>query len=509
MTATQLTGREFQRVSLDRSGRQKSNAQQHTENLAQGPDWGITQWGPAYSEVGSASRHRRKARADFPQLLEDLTSGSFGAQVLVLWEASRGSRELEEWLPLLRACEGARVMIGVTNIERLFRPWVARDRHDLIDLANDAELESAQISQRTGRDAASAAEAGRPHGKCPYGYQRSFDPESGQVKWSPHPEESAVVVELFERLARGESLAGIARSFQEQGHCSRGSRNVPARPFLPQTLRGMALAPVYAGLRVHEPGHAARAHRGTRGATHRGSWDALVPDELFYAVKARLTDPSRSTVRPGRGVHLLSMLATCGAVNERGEVCGSPLVVTYRKGPKAYQCHQRGCVKVKAQPLEDWATRQVLGLLSAPDVFDALLDAGTSEDLQEARDAVARLSAERVELLARLAAEDDDDPEVLEAKARRVRRQLLEAEQRAAALSTPVALRGLITPGPHAAAQWEDATMATKREVIRGLFSDRLLGPLSVARQTPGTRPGREPIEARVRLNGEPLPLEG
>lgn len=152
MTATQtkhqLTGRDFLRVSDDKSGQARSNTQQHADNLAQGEDWGVTSWLPSYQEVGSASKHRRKARADFPQLLADLESGAFGADVLVLWEASRGSRELEEWLPLLKACERAQVMVGVTNLERLFRPWKAQDRHDLIDLANDAELEVARWSNR-------------------------------------------------------------------------------------------------------------------------------------------------------------------------------------------------------------------------------------------------------------------------------------------------------------------------------------------------------------------------
>lgn len=49
----------------------------------------------------SASRYASKARDDFARLVEDLESGAFGADVLVLWENSRYSRRTSEWLHLM------------------------------------------------------------------------------------------------------------------------------------------------------------------------------------------------------------------------------------------------------------------------------------------------------------------------------------------------------------------------------------------------------------------------
>jgi hypothetical protein len=192
------------------------------------------------------------------------------------------------------------------------------------------------------------------------------------------------------------------------------------------------------------------------------------------------------------------MIATC-------DVCHGPLAVTFRGGPRAYKCRAKWCVHIAADDLDRWVEEELLRFLSREDVFAALVRDVSSADLQAARDAVARLSAERVELLARL--EEDDDPEVLEAKARRVRRLLLEAEDRVAELTTPVKLRGLITPGAGARAEWADATMARKREVVRELFVTELLGVLSVARH-PGTRATQVPVADRVRLDGEPLDQE-
>ncbi|MFE3325823.1 hypothetical protein [Streptomyces sp. NPDC059176] len=52
---------------------------------------GIT-LGKPYKDIGSASRYAKKARNDFERLLADLRNDRFGADLLWLWESSRGSR---------------------------------------------------------------------------------------------------------------------------------------------------------------------------------------------------------------------------------------------------------------------------------------------------------------------------------------------------------------------------------------------------------------------------------
>src|SRR6516164_7435358 len=64
-----------------------------------------------YTDTESASRHAAKAREDWPQLRADITTGR--AQVIWLWESSRGDRRASTWLAMLEDCRAAGVRIYV------------------------------------------------------------------------------------------------------------------------------------------------------------------------------------------------------------------------------------------------------------------------------------------------------------------------------------------------------------------------------------------------------------
>ena len=86
-TTTALrTAREYLRVSMDRSGRERSNDEQHADNQreAEANGWAL---GEHYADVGSASRYATKARGNFETLVADLAADRFGAEVLILWES--------------------------------------------------------------------------------------------------------------------------------------------------------------------------------------------------------------------------------------------------------------------------------------------------------------------------------------------------------------------------------------------------------------------------------------
>ena len=103
------TGREYLRVSLDRSGRARSIEEQHNDNLAAAEARGVTLGTPYRDESISASRYSTKIRDGFGQLLADLEHGRFGAEELWLWESSRGSRKVGEWVTLIELCEQQQV----------------------------------------------------------------------------------------------------------------------------------------------------------------------------------------------------------------------------------------------------------------------------------------------------------------------------------------------------------------------------------------------------------------
>ena len=121
--------------------------------------------------------------------------------------------------------------IHVTSHGRTYDLTNPRDRRTLQEDGTDAEYESGKLSTRAKRHTTANAVDGRPHGRIPFGYRRTYDPTNGRLAGQePEPAEAAVVVEMFERLAQGHSLRSVARDFEARGirharaSCSRRSR---------------------------------------------------------------------------------------------------------------------------------------------------------------------------------------------------------------------------------------------------------------------------------------------
>jgi DNA invertase Pin-like site-specific DNA recombinase len=492
------TGREYLRVSQDRSGRARSVEEQHDDNLRAGEVHGFSINGEAYSDVSlSASRYATKVRGDFGRLLADLQAGRFGAEVLVLWESSRGSRRVGEWATLLDLLEDAGVRVFVTTHNRLYDPANWRDRKSLLEDAVDNEADSAKKSDAILRAAKATAARGEPHGRTPFGYQRRYDPVTRKlIAQEPEPAEAAVVAELYRRLRAGDSLKGIARDFEERGIRTR--RPKPCEPdcrrdhahVAPDTkgklfdgshLRDLALKPLYAGLRVHNPGDRVNRYRGSLEQAVEATWEPLVDKETFYAVRTMLLDPGRRTSRPGRGKHLLSLIAVC-------DVCGGWLTAAYRKGERQYWCRDFCHVRIVADDLDDFAEAVMLRYLSGKDVIEKLRAA--PEDGGELAAVRADLAGTRDELQRlRVAGREGklDVATILEVEPGLVARvKGLEARERE--LVTPPPLT-MIPPGKDVARRWAAAPMSARRQVAKMLCSPAILGQLRVRRSpAPGHR---------------------
>ena len=309
-------GREYLRVSLDRSGRQKSNTEQHDENNIGCEEHGIDLLAEAYSDVGSASRGKAK-RDDFERLCAELRGSTFGAEVLVLWESSRGSRTVGEWCTLIDICEAARVLIFVTTHNRLYDCSNPRDRRSLQEDAVDSEYETAKIGLRVTRDHAAAAKAGRPAGPIPFGYRRIVD-EERKLHQLPDKKEAPKLQRYCDEVLAGTMT--VAEIALEMGRTMTG-------------VRVMLTNPSYAGLRVF------------KGNTYQGDWPALISVEQHRALVELLsrknTGPRATPLRryPYTG------LLFCG-------VCGSRL--TCRKANntdrfRRYICSAARCRKVCAR----------------------------------------------------------------------------------------------------------------------------------------------------------------
>jgi site-specific DNA recombinase len=497
MDTTCKTAREYLRVSQDRTGHLQSPQEQHSDNEGAAAErgWAL---GDPYAEADgvSASRYSAKARDAFGQLSADLAAGRFGAQVLILWESSRGSRRVGEWVSLIEACEDAGVMIHVTSHDRTYDPASPRDRKALLEDAVDSEYESGKSSKRIRRSMAANAAAGKPHGTVPFGYRREYAVNergkrviTGQV---PEPAEAAVVEELLRRLRAGHSLRAIAADFTARGITTRSGK-----PFTAEHLRDVALRPCYGGLRAHEVrGQGAKGNdwRKSLDGTTPAMWPPLVDAETFHAVRAMLNAPERRTSRPGRAKHLLSLIAVC-------DPCGGPLTATYRRGYREYGCRSKSCVRIDAGELDDYAEKIMKAYLARDDVIEQLRARGGEDDGKLAA-VRGELAVERGELgdwrakaragKVSAASFADIEPAVLA--------RITTLETREQELSVPAAL-SVIAPGKDVAARWKAAPVAARRQAARFLCSPAILGTLRLGRSpSPGHR--AEP-EQRVRWDRE------
>jgi DNA invertase Pin-like site-specific DNA recombinase len=484
-------GREYLRVSMDRSGRQRSIEEQHTENQQAADDRGVILGAPYEDKSISASRYSRKSRDGFGQLLADLEHGRFGADELWLWESSRGSRKVGEWVTLIELCEQQHVGIHVTTHNRTYDPINGRDRRSLLEDAVDSEYESGKISARLKRAAAANAAAGRPHGRAAYGYVRRYDERTRKmIAQEPDPIEAPVIRELFERVKSGHSLRSIARDWE-----TRGIRTRTGKIFTPQHLRVLATTAAYAGLRVHDTNGHGGSHSpqpGTPGVqVVRGTWEPLVSEATYRAVQRILTDPKRTTTRPGRAKHLLSGIGVC-------DKCETPITVSFRSGRATYQC-RRGCVRVQKEDIEELAEGVILGYLARPDVHQALQAAEADSDaLQAVRDELATARARLAELADAAAAGTISIATVARAEPQ-ILATIGALERREAELATPSALHGFITPGANVARRWHAAPMSTRREIARLLLAPDMIGELRVTPRPPGWPGGRHvPAASRV-----------
>lgn len=313
-----LVVREYLRVSKDTGGTGRSPDQQHAENVRaiREQGWSLHPDPPYRDTDRSASRYAKLAREDFRRLVTDLASGEFGADVLAIWESSRGSRRVGEWVDLVDLCKERNILIWVTTHGRSYDPARARDRRSLLEDAVDAEYESDKISERRRRSARAAAEEGRPHGRNIYGYRRVYDSETrALLRVEPRPGEAEVIVEAARRVLSRESFYSIARDFNARGVPTRSRKRVPPldhNGWTPSEVKQMLRLPAYAGK---------RDHKGV--IVGDGMWPALIPFEQWQHLQAIMSTQRSTSPRDHTAKYLLTGIALCG-------VCGTPL-----------KCHQR------------------------------------------------------------------------------------------------------------------------------------------------------------------------
>jgi site-specific DNA recombinase len=450
MTANRRRAAVYGRQSKDKT---KSIDEQTAECEADatGQGWTIDK---RYSDGVSASRFATKAREGWPRLLSDVDAERLDA--LVLWESSRGDRDAEAWLGLLRRCRDHRVLIRVTTHSRTYDMNNARDWRTLAEDGVDNAYESEKTSARLRRNTAAQAAAGRPHGRIRYGYERVYDERTrAMVGERPHHEQAPIVVEIVRRIGRSDPVTVVAADLERRRVQAPAGRNWTGR-----TIRSIATSPAYIGVRMH------------KGERHPAIWPPLVDEADHLAAVRVLSDPARKTTRPGRQKWLLSYLVRCGVGD-----CDRPMHrVPHQSGKPEqarYAC-SRGCTGIRASDLDEYVTRLVCRRLARV----------ARERPRKTDDAtVIQVRAEADRLRTRLnewrdsGARGETSPASLARIEAQLAADIADADRRAVAATTPPTLAELLKgrPGYDALRRRFDALpVPARREVITLILDVRV-----------------------------------
>ena len=484
-----LSVREYLRVSKDRNLTGKSPDQQHAENVqsVERQGW-ILHSDPPYRDTDrSASRFATKAREDFKRLIDDLERDAFGADVLAIWESSRGSRRVGEWVDLVDLCKERNVRIWVTTHGRLYDPANARDRRSLLEDAVDAEYESDKTSERIRRNVRAAAEKGKPHGKNLYGYRRIYDEKTrALLRVERDPEQAPLVEEAARRILAGDTFYAIARDFNERGVPPRRPTRIQHREnygWTPPAVKQMLSTLAYA---------AKRQHLGE--IVSDAAWPALIDWATWQKLQTVMSPPERKRTNDWPATHLLAGIALCG-------VCGAPMRVGKqntggkkydddgnsipRQTYRTYVCSgvpgrlgpdgKRGFhVAMREEHLDGVVTELMLARLERPDFLAMIGERGEGTDTERAAllGEIARyqdyLETIRADAAAKL------DFSLLLDQENRIVPKIASAQTKLEKLSEVDPFVLAILAGGAIRLEWGDLELAMRRRLVRAVMAPRI-----------------------------------
>jgi DNA invertase Pin-like site-specific DNA recombinase len=268
----------------------QSVARQYEANRQAAADagWHVTE----YEDPGkSASRYAKRgggaSRAGWSRLLTDLSAGAI--DVLVLWEPSRGDRQLTGWSQLLDTCRAAGVLLHITSHRRSYDLNNPRDWRSLAEDGIDSAYESEKLRQRIMDGKGYWTSQGHPAGgRAPYGIRR-VNADRPRNRWDhdePDPATKPIVRRIILAVGAEVPYRVIARQLTAEG--------IPTptggKTWSMHTVRGIAANEIYVtvGIVTAEESNRARA----RLAATKG----MGPGKGTKAQKARYSTVIRCAV---------------------------------------------------------------------------------------------------------------------------------------------------------------------------------------------------------------------
>lgn len=469
------TALSYGRASRDPKNRGTSVTTQLRENAKWAAASRVTITHTIRDDNRSASAWRAREREGFEQALGLIRQRV--VDLVLVWEMSRATRDLDDWVRLRGACMEAGVdLVYKGQRYDLSRPD-DRFRTSLDVLL--AEREAGDIRERNLRTVQANAEKGRPHGRMPYGYRRIYDPASGalvtQTPFQGDGEtplaEAQVVMDAASAVLRGATLRSICRDLNARGVPSPRKprkKTLDENPagavttWIPATIRQILLNPTIAGRRVHRGEDIGPA-----------AWDPIIEYGTWLQVRSVLTDPARVANPAPRGPqprHLLSGIARCGE-------CGARLkaATNLSRIPRAYTCRSEGCMRVTVTaPRVDERVEAVLkALFSRPENRKALVEAQRRRDeaAQKAPDVGSLIAAKERELgeVEALRSAGDLTLRAYAAETKRIEQAIEDLRARETSAVSSPALRRLLS-APTLLDGWVAADLVDQREIVRMLL---------------------------------------
>jgi site-specific DNA recombinase len=466
----------YARVSHDSTGRGRSV----TEQEAEAREWATREgWTVArvVTETGSASRYAHRQREGWVEVMKAIRTREVDA--VLVWEASRATRDLGAYTELREACSKHGVKLGYDGTLYDLRKRDARLR-----TAQDAvmaEDEAARTSERVQRSVRANAEKGRPHGKQIYGYRRLYDEKTrALVRVEEDPDQAIIVREAADRVLKGETFYSIAQRFNRREVPPRRESYKAHRAQLgwtPVAIKQMLSMPAYAAKRQHQGAIIGNA-----------DWPALIDPDVWEKLQQIMNPPERRRTNDWPAKHLLAGIAVCG-------VCGAVCRVGKQNAgrqqfdpegnalPRAhyntYACTgtpgKTGFhVAMRESHLDMAVTEAVLARLERPDFLATLgqQDKGVDSQRQALLDEIAKDQAWLEQVRER--AERERTLDLLFDQEARVKPKIRAAQRRLESLAETDPMVLNLARSDAVRETWDQLELADRRRVIRGLVAPRI-----------------------------------
>jgi site-specific DNA recombinase len=452
----------YERVSRDETGAARSVTQQSKLNVGtikHHPEW--THAGSFVDNDKGASRFSVGERPDFSKLCRAIEAGE--VDVVVVWELSRLTRDLEVWAAFAKLCRDHGVIVcaggRVYDLDNYEDEFVASLTGIL------SVREAGQIRARVNRARDAGIESGAVWGRPVFGYQRIYDDRTGRLLGQePHPVEGPVVVDMYRRLALGETFVAVAKHLNVNG-IARPSGGTWSQVAVRDMVRDK---PVYLGHRVHKG-----------EIVKRDCWPALVDVDVYETVQALFLarrNPGHNT----RAAHLLTGILVC-------DKCGGGVRAMAGRG--AYTCKgnptdgvdaHRSCLSRRKHLVDLAVETAILARFAQPGALAALIGA-KADEIELSTVKLAALRAEMQE------ADEDLDAGQISARTHsrveaRCLPQIAELEAASAAARVHVPAKVIeLAEAKDKPARWASYDLADKRAVIAAVMTDLRLLPAVTA----------------------------